>query len=308
MISMELIGMDEQRERPAYVLAGRLKMRRDVDSKCYLVVEGRSDKRVFENLTDPETCEIFVVTSETSARKTVIDVICLLNENPEFGALGIIDSDYEVLNQEYSLVPNLINTDGHDLETLLIESPALEKVLREYAQEDKVANFEQGKDIRAYLWELASPLGYLRFHNYKTPGLNLRFEGLDFSKFVHASTWTLDVERMVNAVRNLTGVHTCPSCEELSTRIEDNREPTHDMNHVCCGHDLVEILTIGLRRKLGTHNSNDLKLEQVDRSLRLAYEFRFFKHSRMYRDILGWQRSNAPFKALVSESSGPSGA
>ena len=56
---------------------------------------------------------------------------------------------FDILEGTVPLSQNLLFTDTHDLETMLLNSPALEKVLSEHGSETKINNF--AKDIRQTL-------------------------------------------------------------------------------------------------------------------------------------------------------------
>ncbi len=83
----------------------------------------------------------------------------ILNKENFQRILAIVDADFERL-ECLPNVPNLILTDTHDLETMLIQSPALDKVLAEIGSEEKITKF--GKDIRSVLLQAGKPIGYLR--------------------------------------------------------------------------------------------------------------------------------------------------
>jgi len=293
--------IDVHRERPVYVVVNSLRMKRDVKRTSFLLVEGSTDKTVFENFIDQENCEIFVVPSEKNARQNLIDIITILNETPQFGAVGIIDSDFSIISDNHVTIPNLLLTDGHDLETLIIMSPALDKILREYGQESKMENFvNKRNNITDELLNISSSLGYLRWINEKTLGLNLKFSDLKFSKFINRSEWSLNLDSMINAVINNTR-NSRPNAVMLESEINMLKSEKYDLTHVCCGHDLVEVLSIGLLRVLGTYDNKELSSEQIDRSLRLAYDFRFFKMSTLYASIINWESSNIPYKVMLDD-------
>ncbi len=90
-------------------------------------------------------------------------MISTLESNNFSGALAIVDADFDVVGNSTTLSHNLLYTDTHDLETMMIKSPALEKVLSEFGAKDKISVINKtGKDARTLLIKCASPLGYLR--------------------------------------------------------------------------------------------------------------------------------------------------
>ncbi len=72
----------------------------------------------------------------------------------------------------------------------------------------------------------------------------------------------------------------------------------HDLWHVCCGHDLVCILSIGLRRVLANYHEKEVAPEALERLLRVAYEPGHFKATNLCREIESWQQANQPYCVL----------
>jgi hypothetical protein len=87
---------------------------------------------------------------------------------------------------------------------------------------------------------------------------------------------------------------------QLEAYIRDLRDDTHDPWHVCCGHDLVCILSAALRKTIGTWNPNDIRPDSLERSLRLAFERSYFYKTQLYLSIQQWEKANMPFVILVS--------
>ncbi|ERT08254.1 hypothetical protein M595_1712 [Lyngbya aestuarii BL J] len=67
------------------------------------------------------------------------------------------------------------------------------------------------------------------------------------------------------------------------------------------GHDLIEILSIGLCQFLGSNNSKDVEAEQIEKILRLAYESSYFRKTQLYSLIQQWESLNTPFVILHQE-------
>jgi hypothetical protein len=67
------------------------------------------------------------------------------------------------------------------------------------------------------------------------------------------------------------------------------RNRSEDPWHVCCGHDMVDLLAIALRRAIGSQQQ--LSVEQLARALRLAYSERDFADSILCSRIRDWERA-----------------
>ena len=174
---------------------------------------------------------------------------------------------------------------------MLVSSPALEKVLAEYGSRRKLA----GKNIRQVLLDGGQPLGYLRLISLQD-GLDLRFEGLTFSDFVSRDNLSVDLNRMITAVKRKSGQHTLDGAA-LRAGITSLMNK-HDPWDVCCGHDLIQLLSIGLRRYFGSCKAGEVLPRLIERSLRLAYERTHFAMTDLYAALRAWESANTPFTVL----------
>src|SRR5260221_12536595 len=112
----------------------------------FLIVEGATDKELYEIYTDTNKCEITIA----DGKGNVKEVPSLLEKYPLLGVLAIVDADFDVLEERLPSTQNLLFTDTHDLETMIIKTTALKKVLSKFGSADKISAFKQkyGKDIR----------------------------------------------------------------------------------------------------------------------------------------------------------------
>ena len=138
-----------------------IRLRRSAFSGTFLLVEGSSDKVFYQRFIDKQQCKIVVVSGKPSSKYRVIKILEILDGSNFAGVLGIVDADCDRLNNIVHKSPNLLSTDTHDLETTLIKSQALDKVLFEFGSEAKIAKF--GRDIRQTLTDAGIAVGYLRW-------------------------------------------------------------------------------------------------------------------------------------------------
>jgi Protein of unknown function (DUF4435) len=209
-----------------------------------------------------------------------------------------VDADFDLLEEIPVSSPNVIRGNCHDIEAVLVRSPALDRVLREFGSEDKIQKFviKAGRDIRHVLLAAVSPLGYLRWHSLRSD-LRLRFDGLPLSRFVDMATLTADRSKLIATVKNHSQRHDIDN-QELALAIRGIEDPKHDSWQLCNGHDLVGVLSIGLRRALGSQSAVAVGVEEMARALRLAYEAVDFAACELYRAIREWEQRNRPFQIL----------
>ena len=274
--------------------ANQIKLRRSIFSGSFLLVEGHSDKLVYDRLVDCSACQVVTVSGKPSSKLRVIAVLKILEESRFPGILAIVDADFDNLELLPDSSSNLLRTDSHDLETMLINSPALDKVVAELGSEEKINNF--GQDVRMVLVQAGICVGYLRWVS-QSEGLNLTFDGIKFSRFVDETTIQVDELKLITEVRNKS--HSCSGKnEELKTWVINKKAGNHDPWQVCCGHDLVEILSLSLRKTIGSNNAAEVEPNGLERNLRLAYEEAFFRKTLLYSKIRTWETNNQPFKVL----------
>ncbi len=205
------------------------------------MVEGDADNKFYALFVDKKKCEIIVAFNKS----LVIQVISILEGEAFPGVLAIVDADFDVLEKKLPASPNILLTDTHDLETTLIRSPALEKVLGEFGSEEKILQvmLQTGKDIRTILLECGTPIGYLRWVPLRE-NLSLVFEDLAFSKFISKDAFTVDGQELIQAVKNKSRRSDILEAH-LKASIQALQDDSHDPWQVCCGYDLIYIFYPG---------------------------------------------------------------
>ncbi len=72
-------------------------------------------------------------------------------------------------------------------------------------------------------------------------------------------------------------------------------------NHVIPLHTEDRILSLGLTKAIGTHNTKMVTPEIVEKLLRLAYERSYFAKTQVYLLVRQWEQNNVPFVILSVE-------
>jgi Protein of unknown function (DUF4435) len=273
-------------------IANKIRLRREISSSTFLLVEGSSDKVFYERFIDNAACKLEIA----AGKLRVINVLDILDKSNFSGVLGIVDADFDRLESVSHNSPNLLLTDTHDLETMLINSPALDKVVREFGSEEKITKF--GIDMRTALVETGISIGYLRWISQRDQ-LNLTFKGIKYSKFIKEQSLQLDELELIKEVKNKSQMLSLDN-KAILQRITEQKSDIHDCWQVCCGHDLVEILSLGLRKAIGTMKPSEIEPDNLERSLRLAYEEVYFRQTQLYENIRQWESKNALFQVFSS--------
>ena len=280
-------------------LANKIRQLREVFSGTVLIVEGDTDARVYRRYIVATQCSIEIAHNKDNAIRS----LTILEQAQFKGVLAIVDADFQRLEGRILTNPNLFLTDTHDLETMMLCSPALDKILAEFGSEQKIATLtdQVGKSLHDILLAAGAPIGYLRWSSLRQ-SLALKFEELDFGKFVDGLCLTTDIQKLIETVKNKSQRPDLKTADILS-QISALKNESHDLWQLCCGHDLIEVLSVGLRKVLGgAFNTAEIKSEVIERSLRLAYESSFFQVTELCTALRKWEETNRPFRILVTAS------
>ncbi len=277
--------------------ANAIRLQRSTFSGTFLLVEGSTDKIFYERFTDKVQCKIVTVLGKPYIKARAIAILTLLETSDFQGILAIVDADFDRLNLTLHPSPNLLQTDTHDLETMLLNSFALDKVIAEFGSEEKIANLR--RDVKAIFLEAGMVIGYLRWVS-QLKQFNLAFSNIKFSSFLDEKTLQIDELKLIQKVKKKTQALSLKD-EELQQCLLSQKDKTHDPWQVCCGHDLIEILSFGFRKAIGSSKATDVEPLSLERNLRLAYEASYFLKSQLYQDICAWESGNQSFKVLRQE-------
>ena len=272
-------------------IANQARMLRSAFSGSILVVEGETDARLFNGFVTRHGCQILVAQNKDNA----IGAAMVLDSQGYSGVLTLVDADFWHLDGVLPPSPNMVLTDTHDIETMIIASGALEKILAEFGDQQKFRALP--KPIRDVLEEAACVVGLLRWHSH-LGRLNLRFKGMRFIQFLDRKTLTVDIGKLIEEVQTnsrsaaLNKPATVRAISQLAGR---NPAPLQ----VCSGHDLADLLTVALNCNCGNSRGKKVTISFVRSALRLAYEYRYFSCTQLFATIKNWEKRNTPYVVLA---------
>ena len=275
-------------------IANTIRMTRSLHPGAFMIVEGETDCRVYERFTDPDNCRVIFAVGKGNARKA----LKRLEQDGFEGAIAVVDSDFWKLDGVYPDSANLFSTDTHDLETMMLSSAALDDLLNEFGAPPRIAR--EGGDVRPMILESGRPLGYLRWLSSSTDyDVSLRLKGLPIESVIDERTLRVNLDDLVMALERRSG-RKVPNKKELLRKVTRLLlTGQHDPWQVCCGHDLVNILTIGLKNVFGNRKARALSVSIVDSVLRLSYRFVHFAETQLFRSILEWEKNNPGYVILL---------
>lgn len=261
--------------RTAGDVVSELKMARAAFKGVLLILEGPSDSVFWRNKIAKERCQITI----SGSKATSVSVTKLLDEDGFKGFVVVVDDDYDYfLGYEYESA-NLLTTETNDLETLLGSSPALQKTLEEHLLDDRANEHDTNiQELTQKVKAIATVFGKLRYINRKH-SLNVSFDKLSPWKYVEHQSVELNAHSLCTDFSAL--------CEVSAEQVVEwlNNAPNEPVWNVIQGHDFTCLLAIALkgRARTGCNEST------ICSSLRLAYEWAWFKATSLVQRLERWE-------------------
>ena len=267
----------------------------------FLLVEGATDERFWAARVDFRACQI----RPTGSRDAALATLRTVRTEGKEVFVAVLDADFDRLDGTLPADADVVWTDLHDLETILLASPALDKVLVEVASRAKCRSLEvaEGRTVREALIARGLEMGRLRWVSRRGElSLTFRkaredgsFNHVDHGKFCDRTTWTLDVAKLVKTVLDFSMDPRTLPADLLSCM---KALPAADPWQLCTGHDLVGLLAVGLRHKLGSRKP--LSIEDIEERLRLAFEQAHLERTGMFAALRRWELDHVPFRLFAS--------
>lgn len=277
-------------------LANRIRLKRgQMSAYCFVIVEGEDDSKFYGRFSHALTrIEI------AHGKPRALEAIDALAADQVPGLLAVVDADHAHIEGD-KFPANVVVTDFHDLECVLLSSRAFALVLREVGSDDLIGQFEasHSRSVRDHLVAVCEDLGLLRLASARR-GWQLKFDGLAFERFVSEKDVALDPMALLEEVRRHQGgrLGPPPTIEDMSTAVLELRGEAHSAWQICCGHDLVQVLSIALRRAWGRRNPSEVTPSRLETMLRLAYAEIDFCSTQLHARIRAWEGVNSPYRAI----------
>ncbi|MHB1698092.1 MAG: DUF4435 domain-containing protein [bacterium] len=247
----------------------------------FLLVEGPTDSIFWTHHINDTICKI-VICGEKS---TVINTINETNKQNTYKIIGFIDNDFDsIINTTVPI--NIIATDTHDLETLLLSSKAFDKILATIVENSKIKALEikEGMGVRDVLINRASIFGKLRLLNtINNYGVNFQ-DDFHVERFVR-SDLTLDEAN----VCKIFAEEVCKSTIDIQTEL-NNLPVCKNIWNLIQGHDCIAILHLIFTK---IFNVSKCSKEIIFNYLILSFNKQMLQDTNMYLKITNWEEANS---------------
>ena len=259
----------------------------------YILVEGENDELFYSKFLDENEVQIEIC----HGKENVLEAVQILDRN---GAskkyIALVDKDYDFLVENPFKSENLVRTDFHDIETMCISSTAFEDFIKEYCQSHKIDNIcsPKSKSLKEHIFDLAKPIAGLRMLSIKN-NYSLKFKPsgkeskeLDYTKFICKDKYDfLGLDSLMKALERYYNQGLPKSNEELIQELESLDLDKYEILDIVHGHDLSNIIVVGLKKSIGKSSLNNTKRDEVERALRLSYSREEFSKTSIYKNLSG---------------------
>lgn len=269
-----------------------------------VLVEGPSDKLIFEDILPAEYFRVIHCVNKGIAVEAmlILEATDALAANKKARVIALVDSDFD-RPLGISALPRSFQTDYHDLDVMLIWSPAFDRWMRQYGLEEKVAAFGGVDAVRSKLTELCEFIGAMRLFAIKA-SLAVNFDSLRYETYVEKRTLSVNRFGLCQGIWNVNreafrGLSLANFLAGVERELQDFSGDTRDLVQ---GHDIVNVLGIMMRFALASMEAKTTEEQCIAPALRLAYRPGDWFNSAMGREFLAYLVANELKSPVPSES------
>lgn len=251
-----------------------------MSSRNYLLVEGETDKLFWDRLEGEFKYSVIVACKKecNSNKEYVKKVMEILNERKRENAKGIIDIDFDYINNSMCSTKYVFYYKYHDLEITLLKSESFNFVNKCISSKEKRMDEEE---LLKLLFNCSYILGVLRYINEKEEyGFN--FHLIDYKKLFKTKNNEFNEENFLNYFYSKFNI-TKEKRVFIDSKIAEIKDKAIPKEYICNGHDVLNILSLLTIRKIS--NDSPLKYTEDIISKLLIGNFRCFIKDVEFEDI-----------------------
>lgn len=276
-------------------IANQVRLERAVHLGSFLLVEGDSDSKLFGEFVDKEACSIV----NCKGRPKLLDALTKLEIKGIQGVLGFADRDFSEILGYPSCKGTIVFTDENDIELMILCSNALNRFLVEYGNSERISEItnSENRQVCDLIYDAGRFIGTLRLISQKEDW-SLKFSGMkyEFIDFTPKNPFFVDEVKMIRYIVDYTDSNMRPglSDDQILAQITEILTNCTEPKKLCSGHDCIRILGKALKRILGSKNQfvNEKGARELERILRLTYDYETFQETRAYSEIRKWEKQS----------------
>lgn len=269
---------------------------------AFVLVEGRTDEALWWDFTVENNCRL----ERVNGKQNLLSLLDSSMFRDIRGLAAIVDADYNLIlrSDELDRQNLLYDNTCPDSEIMLLDSPALAKILRNHLTQVEIEEVHAfAEKLRHEALKLAEEIGLFRClnakHNY---GIN--FKEFNLKDVIDVETLEFDrswaARRLCENIRELQSDRLIAEVKALR-----NKFPNGSIK-LCNGHDAVYIIALIFpslfEREFGVPLRDTTRLAlastTLSASLRTAYEFDYFVQTSLFDEVRAWEAVNAPFRII----------
>lgn len=246
---------------PVEDLLARLRLDREAREAGAVIVEGPTDERILARTLRLNRRALF----PSAGRVNLLRCASALQQNPLEGVICVGDRDFDSACTDWSDCWFLVFYDNADVEAMAVDSPALDRMLEEWASQRKLERVGGSAGVRQLLFERTRPLSKLRAASARD-GLGLKFDSFALEDVLEKRT----AEVKINALLGRLATPHIPR-ERLETILGQDEPRCPDTERpLARGRDLLAFLSTMLRQLVGSLSRQQARGDFAERTMRLA--------------------------------------
>lgn len=274
----------EETEAEILVARIRLNIQHPNHKEVIIVVEGEDDEKALKKFFNMKAVEFTCATSCSIVKDVMI--IVTTDKQLKDCVIGIKDADFDHIKKVSHEISNLMVTDTHDIETMMLTPRVcrricLETINREY------------QNLSSQAMSSLKNLSYLRYYNDKMilNGGNPDKKGINFRGVIIADVASVSVRDVLQHVKakGNSNKTSFPDLNAMNLFINQNPIDNKDLVLFTNGHDLVHAIQYIL------HSQNQVARAYSDKNIatmiRMSYSKEEFEKTNLYKDIDNWNNN-----------------
>lgn len=274
----------EANDSPNIVADIRLTIQHPDHKEVIIVVEGEDDEKALKQFFNIQVVEFFWAENCLKVKNSMR--IVSKDEQLKDCVIGIKDADFDHINQIKHNIANLMVTDTHDMETMMLTPRVcrricLETINREYS------------NLLSQAMNSLKNLSHLRYYNDKMilNGVNPDKEGINFRGGIIAEVASHSVQDVLQNVKakGNSNKASFPDLNAMNQFINQNNIDNSDLFLFTNGHDLVYAIRDILHSKDQAAKAYSDK--NIATMIRMSYSKEEFEKTNLYKDIDNWNNN-----------------
>jgi hypothetical protein len=279
----------EETEAEILVAGIRLNIQHPNHKEVIIVVEGEDDEKALKKFFNVQAVEFTCATNCSIVKDAML--IVSTDKQLKDCVIGIKDADFDHIKKISYNIANLMITDTHDMETLMLTPKVCERICWEtIKQEYPNLSFDAMTSLKN--------LSYLRYYNdkmiltgeKKSDKDGIRFKKTKIHKLI-PNNQPVSVEDVLKHVK-LAGNSEKTSFPDLDTMnqfIQENPIDNGDLILFTNGHDLVSAICNILHSK--AKKAKDYGKIAIAALIRAHFSKEEFEKTNLYKDIDNWNNN-----------------